>query len=92
MEKSLLVSQCVRQLDPSSTTNQDQLSILGLNPQQVMELMPSEKVSQKIQNIHLLYILKGKLFSLVLLCCVNVYHMNEMIHRLMILQQYQSDT
>lgn len=47
MEKSLLVSQCIRQLDPSSTTNQDQPCILGLNPQQVMELMPSEKVSHK---------------------------------------------
>lgn len=47
MEKSLLVSQCVRQLDPSSTTNQDQPLILGLNPQQVMEFMPSEKVNHK---------------------------------------------
>lgn len=47
MEKSLLVSQCVRQLDPSTTTNQDQPSILGLNPQQVMEFMPSEKVNNK---------------------------------------------
>lgn len=47
MEKSLLVSQCVRQLDPSSTTNQDQPLILGLNPQQVVELMPSEKVNHR---------------------------------------------
>lgn len=47
MEKCLLVSQCVRQLDPSSTTNEDQPSILGLSSQQVMELMPSEKVSHK---------------------------------------------
>lgn len=47
MEKSLLVSQCVRQLDPSTTTNQDQPSILGLNPQQVIEFMPSEKVNNK---------------------------------------------
>lgn len=47
MEKSLLVSQCVRQLDPSTTTNQDQPSILGLNPQQVIKFMPSEKVNNK---------------------------------------------
>lgn len=43
----MLVSQCIRQLDPSSTTNQDQPSILGLNPQQVMEFMPSEKVNER---------------------------------------------
>lgn len=47
MEKSLLVSQCVRQLDPSSATNRDQPLILGLNPQKVMEFMPSEKVNHK---------------------------------------------
>uniref|UniRef100_UPI0037E75763 HAUS augmin-like complex subunit 4 n=1 Tax=Semicossyphus pulcher TaxID=241346 RepID=UPI0037E75763 len=46
MEKCLLVSQCIRQLDPSSSTDQDQPFILGLNPQQVMELMPAEK------NVH----------------------------------------
>ncbi|XP_030285714.1 HAUS augmin-like complex subunit 4 [Sparus aurata] len=50
MEKSLLVSQCIRQLDPSSTTNQDQPSILGLNPQQVMELLPSEKNVQRMKQ------------------------------------------
>lgn len=47
MEKCLLVAECVKQLDPSSTTEQDQPSVLGLNPQQILELMPSEKVSQK---------------------------------------------
>ncbi|XP_051285496.1 HAUS augmin-like complex subunit 4 [Dicentrarchus labrax] len=50
MEKCLLVSQCVRQLDPSSTTNQDQPSVLGLNPQRVMELMPSEKNVQRMKQ------------------------------------------
>ncbi|KAM9335446.1 HAUS augmin-like complex subunit 4 [Symphorus nematophorus] len=50
MEKCLLASQCVRQLDPSTTTNQDQPSILGLNPQQVMELMPSEKNVQRMKQ------------------------------------------
>ncbi|KAK2862696.1 hypothetical protein Q5P01_002229 [Channa striata] len=43
MEKCLLVAQCVKQLDPSSTTNPDQPLVLGLTPQQVMELMPPEK-------------------------------------------------
>ena len=64
MEKSLLVSQCIRQLDPSSTTNQDQPSILGLNPQQVMELMPSEKVSYKKNP--------KKTFTYLLLWCLGV--------------------
>ncbi|XP_044039060.1 HAUS augmin-like complex subunit 4 [Siniperca chuatsi] len=50
MEKCLLVAQCIRQLDPSSTTNQDQPSILGLNSQQVMELMPSEKNFQRMKQ------------------------------------------
>lgn len=49
MERCLLVAQCVRQLDPSNTTNQDQPSVLGLTPQLVTELMPSEKVNHKIQ-------------------------------------------
>ncbi|KAJ4948673.1 hypothetical protein JOQ06_020203 [Pogonophryne albipinna] len=53
MEKCLLVAQCIRQLDPSSTTNQDQPSVLGLTPQQMMELMPSEKESHKIHIIHI---------------------------------------
>ncbi|XP_061565992.1 HAUS augmin-like complex subunit 4 [Cololabis saira] len=50
MEKCLLVAQCVRQLDPSNTTNQDQPSVLGLTPQHVMELMPSEKNVQRMKQ------------------------------------------
>ncbi|TNN46327.1 HAUS augmin-like complex subunit 4 [Liparis tanakae] len=50
MEKCLLVAQCVRQLDPSSATNQDQPSVLGLNPQQILELMPSEKNVQRMKQ------------------------------------------
>ncbi|AWP00803.1 putative HAUS augmin-like complex subunit 4 [Scophthalmus maximus] len=50
LEKCLLVAQCVRQLDPSTTTNQDQPSVLGLNAQQVMELMPSEKNVQRMKQ------------------------------------------
>ncbi|XP_033962056.1 HAUS augmin-like complex subunit 4 [Pseudochaenichthys georgianus] len=50
MEKCLLVAQCIRQLDPSSTTNQDQPSVLGLTPQQMMELMPSEKNVQRMKQ------------------------------------------
>ncbi|XP_070786117.1 HAUS augmin-like complex subunit 4 [Enoplosus armatus] len=50
MEKCLLVAQCTRQLDPSSTANQDQPSVLGLNPQQVMELMPSEANVQRMKQ------------------------------------------
>ncbi|XP_019128994.1 HAUS augmin-like complex subunit 4 [Larimichthys crocea] len=50
MEKSLLVSQCIRQLDLSSTTNQEQASILGLTPHHVMELMPLEKNVQRMKQ------------------------------------------
>ncbi|XP_078131614.1 HAUS augmin-like complex subunit 4 [Sander vitreus] len=50
LEKCLLVAQCIRQLDPSSTTNQDQPSVLGLNPQQMMDLMPSEKNVQRMKQ------------------------------------------
>uniref|UniRef100_A0A3Q1K6X2 HAUS augmin-like complex, subunit 4 n=1 Tax=Anabas testudineus TaxID=64144 RepID=A0A3Q1K6X2_ANATE len=50
VEKCLLVAQCVRQLDPSSSINQDQPSVLGLNPQQVMELMPPEKNVQRMKQ------------------------------------------
>ncbi|KAK1890106.1 HAUS augmin-like complex subunit 4 [Dissostichus eleginoides] len=50
MEKCLLVAQCIRQLDPSSTTNKDQPSVLGLTPQQMMELMPSEKNVQRMKQ------------------------------------------
>lgn len=53
MERCLLVAQCVRQLDPSNTTNQDQPSVLGLTPQLVMELMPSEKVNHKFSTCKL---------------------------------------
>ncbi|XP_068444122.1 HAUS augmin-like complex subunit 4 isoform X1 [Clinocottus analis] len=50
MEKCLLVAQCVRQLDPSSTTNQDQPLVLGLTPQQILELMPSEKNVERMKQ------------------------------------------
>ncbi|XP_033992213.1 HAUS augmin-like complex subunit 4 [Trematomus bernacchii] len=50
MEKCLLVAQCIRQLDPSSTTNRDQPSVLGLTPQQMMELMPSEMNVQRMKQ------------------------------------------
>lgn len=41
------MAQAVRLLDPSCPTSQDKTSILGLKPQQVEELMPSEKVGLK---------------------------------------------
>ncbi|XP_034712712.1 HAUS augmin-like complex subunit 4 [Etheostoma cragini] len=50
LEKCLLVAQCIRQLDPSSTTNQDQPSVLGLDSQQLMDLMPSEKNVQRMKQ------------------------------------------
>ncbi|TDG99895.1 hypothetical protein EPR50_G00199140 [Perca flavescens] len=50
LEKCLLVAQCIRLLDPSSTTNQDQPSVLGLSPQHMMDLMPSEKDVQRMKQ------------------------------------------
>nr|XP_020471951.1 HAUS augmin-like complex subunit 4 [Monopterus albus] len=50
MEKCLLVAQCLRQLDDSSSNDQDQPSVLGLKPQQVMELLPSEKSVQRMKQ------------------------------------------
>ncbi|XP_071394135.1 HAUS augmin-like complex subunit 4 [Centroberyx affinis] len=67
MEQCLLVAQCVRQLDPSANTSQDQPSVLGLNPQQVMELMPLEKNVQRMKQSlprELEKHLKKKCFSL----------------------------
>ncbi|XP_077356459.1 HAUS augmin-like complex subunit 4 isoform X2 [Festucalex cinctus] len=51
MEKCLLVAKCARKLDPSNTTKKDQPSILGLTPQDVMELMPSENNIQKMKQM-----------------------------------------
>ncbi|KAM4714135.1 HAUS augmin-like complex subunit 4 [Anableps anableps] len=50
LERCLRVTQCARQLDPSSTTSQDQLSVLGLTPQQVVQLLPSEKNVQRMKQ------------------------------------------
>lgn len=53
MERCLLVAHCVRQLDLSTTTTptgQDQLSLLGLTPKQVLELIPKEKDVQRMKQ------------------------------------------
>ncbi|KAM9837021.1 HAUS augmin-like complex subunit 4 [Aulostomus maculatus] len=50
MRKCLLVAQCVQQLTPSSTISQDQPSLLGLTPQQVIELMPLEKNVERMKQ------------------------------------------
>ncbi|XP_017295221.1 HAUS augmin-like complex subunit 4 [Kryptolebias marmoratus] len=49
LQRCLLVAKCVRQLDPSSNTNQDQPPVLALTPQQVMELMPADKNVQRMK-------------------------------------------
>ncbi|XP_061619814.1 HAUS augmin-like complex subunit 4 isoform X1 [Phyllopteryx taeniolatus] len=51
VEKCLLVAQCARRLDPSDTTKKDQPSVLGLTPQQVMELMPSENNVERMKQM-----------------------------------------
>ncbi|XP_054914610.1 HAUS augmin-like complex subunit 4 isoform X2 [Poeciliopsis prolifica] len=50
MERCLRVTQCAKQLEPSSTTSQDQPSVLGLTPQQVLQLLPSEKNVQQMKQ------------------------------------------
>lgn len=44
MQRCLLVAQTVRLLDTSCSTSQDKTAILGLEPKQVEDSMPSEKV------------------------------------------------
>ncbi|KAM4611555.1 HAUS augmin-like complex subunit 4 [Polymixia lowei] len=50
VKQCLLVAQCVRQLDPSTTTSKDQPSVLGLSPQHVLEFMPTEKNVQRMKQ------------------------------------------
>ncbi|XP_047440931.1 HAUS augmin-like complex subunit 4 [Mugil cephalus] len=50
MEKCLLVAQCVRQLDLGDASDQDQPTVLGLTPQHVVDLMPSEKSVQRMRQ------------------------------------------
>ncbi|KAL0965486.1 hypothetical protein UPYG_G00281910 [Umbra pygmaea] len=67
VEQCLIVAQCVRQLDCSATTNQDQPPVLGLTAQQVLELMPPEQdVCKMKERLHreLENHLKKKCFTL----------------------------
>ncbi|XP_078792730.1 HAUS augmin-like complex subunit 4 isoform X2 [Oryzias latipes] len=50
MEKCLLVAQCVRQLDPSSATNEEQPFVFGLTPRHVKELTPPDKDVQRMRR------------------------------------------
>lgn len=47
LQRRLLVAQAVRLLDTNCSASQEKIAILGLEPQQVEELMPSEKVGLK---------------------------------------------
>ncbi|XP_059891408.1 HAUS augmin-like complex subunit 4 [Gadus macrocephalus] len=77
LERCLLVAQCVRQLDLSTATTTtttttpqtgtDRPSLLGLDPQQVLELLPTEKIVQRMKQSlpkELERHLKTKCFSL----------------------------
>lgn len=50
METCLLVAQCICMLNPSNTTENDRLNILGLEPQQVLQIMPLEKNVQRMKQ------------------------------------------
>ncbi|MGH0166294.1 UNVERIFIED_CONTAM: hypothetical protein FKN15_050339, partial [Acipenser sinensis] len=43
LEQCLLVTQCVRELDPSSTTAEDKPQLLGLSKQNVLDRMPPDQ-------------------------------------------------
>nr|XP_023666834.1 HAUS augmin-like complex subunit 4 [Paramormyrops kingsleyae] len=60
LERCLLVAQCVRQLDPSSSTTQDQPLLLGLSAQHVLDLMPPEQDVRRMKQ-RLLMELEGHL-------------------------------
>uniref|UniRef100_A0A672GF39 HAUS augmin-like complex, subunit 4 n=1 Tax=Salarias fasciatus TaxID=181472 RepID=A0A672GF39_SALFA len=64
MEKCLLAAQCVKRLDPSSTTHQDQPPLLGLTPEDVKKALPPEEASQAPCLSPLEKHLKGKCLSL----------------------------
>uniref|UniRef100_A0A3B3D5D0 HAUS augmin-like complex, subunit 4 n=1 Tax=Oryzias melastigma TaxID=30732 RepID=A0A3B3D5D0_ORYME len=75
MEKCLLVAECVRQLDPSDTTNQEPPFVLGLTPQNVKELMPADKDVQRMRQAlpkHLEKHLREKCLTL-----LSYYHESE---------------
>ncbi|XP_029943805.1 HAUS augmin-like complex subunit 4 [Salarias fasciatus] len=67
MEKCLLAAQCVKRLDPSSTTHQDQPPLLGLTPEDVKKALPPEEVVRRTKISaapQLEKHLKGKCLSL----------------------------
>ncbi|KAL4609420.1 HAUS augmin-like complex subunit 4 isoform X2 [Arapaima gigas] len=67
MEQCLLVAQCVRQLDPSSTTSQDQPLLMGLSAKHVLDLMPPEQDVRRMKQRLLAELevhLKKKCFSI----------------------------
>ncbi|XP_039618614.1 HAUS augmin-like complex subunit 4 [Polypterus senegalus] len=49
LEQCLLVTQCSRELDPSSTTARDKPSLLGLSKENVLSLLPPEKEIKKMK-------------------------------------------
>ncbi|KAG2469684.1 HAUS4 protein, partial [Polypterus senegalus] len=51
LEQCLLVTQCSRELDPSSTTARDKPSLLGLSKENVLSLLPPEKKLLACLNI-----------------------------------------
>lgn len=67
LEQCLMVAKCARQLDPSSTVDQDQPLILGLSAEKVLNQMPpKQEVWQMKQRLptELQKHLKKKLFNL----------------------------
>ncbi|XP_058843118.1 HAUS augmin-like complex subunit 4 isoform X2 [Acipenser ruthenus] len=50
LEQCLLVTQCVRELDPSSTTAEDKPQLLGLSKQNVLDRMPPDQDAKRMRQ------------------------------------------
>ncbi|XP_058861497.1 HAUS augmin-like complex subunit 4 isoform X2 [Acipenser ruthenus] len=50
LEQCLLVTQCVRELDPSSTTAEDKPQLLGLSKQNVLNRMPPDQDAKRMRQ------------------------------------------
>ncbi|MGH0117790.1 UNVERIFIED_CONTAM: hypothetical protein FKN15_039961 [Acipenser sinensis] len=70
LEQCLLVTQCVRELDPSSTTAEDKPQLLGLSKQNVLDRMPSDQDAKRMRQ------------RLELLGCIQILQSLILDHRL----------
>ncbi|MGH0121291.1 UNVERIFIED_CONTAM: hypothetical protein FKN15_073617 [Acipenser sinensis] len=70
LEQCFLVTQCVRELDPSSTTAEDKPQLLGLSKQNVLDRMPPDQDAKRMRQ------------RLELLGCIQILQSLILDHRL----------